>query len=133
TALLDAWRRSLQPAASTPGRALGPHVIARAASENAIRLDVTMQHSGVLLLDQIYDPSWQATVDGRTIAIRRADYLLTALPLSAGKHMVSLVYAPTSYLVGGLLTLLGYLLWLATVVTAWLVRARSRHMGSLQP
>jgi hypothetical protein len=130
TALLDAWRRSPQPAASTSGRAVGPHVIARAASENALRLDVTMQRSGVLLLDQIYDPSWQATVDGRATALQRADYLLTALPLSAGKHTVSLVYAPSSYLLGGLLTLLGYLLWLAAMVAAWLARARFRHMVS---
>jgi hypothetical protein len=126
--LLDAWRRSLRPAASTPGRALGPHVTARAASENAMRLDVTMQRSGVLLLDQIYDPAWQATVDGRAIALRRADYLLTALPLSAGTHTVSLVYAPTSYLLGGLLTLLGYLLWLAAIGASWLLLIRSRRM-----
>ena len=109
-ALLDAWRRTLIPARSpsSGGTAAGPGVTITGSSENGALLRATMRSPGVLLLDQVYDPGWTAMVDGRPVPLRRADYLLTALPLSGGTHSVTLVYAPPSYLTGALLTLLGY-------------------------
>jgi len=127
--LLDAWRRGLRPPPSRPV-AVGPGVAQLARSENAVVLRVTMRRAGALLLDQVYDKDWVATVDdqrtvvhpaagrtsGYTIAPRRADALLTALPLPAGTHRVTLVYAPPSYLLGALLSVLGYALLLGAAL-----------------
>src|SRR5207302_981707 len=58
----------------------GPGITREEWSENAVVLRGTMRRAGVLLLDQGYDAGWSATVDGRPVPLRRADYLLTALP-----------------------------------------------------
>ncbi len=121
--LLDAWRRFLRPPAGQPTQA-GPGVTRLGGVENSVVLRVTMRRAGVLLLDQIYDKDWTATVRDETpdksgeyaVALRRADDLLTALPLAAGTHTVTLVYAPPSYLYGALLSLLGYALVLGAAL-----------------
>jgi len=115
--LLDAWRLFLRPPAGQPTQ-VGPGVTQLGGAENGVVLRVTMRRAGVLLLDQIYDKDWTATARDETrgksgeyaVALRRADDLLTALPLAAGTHTVTLVYAPPSYLYGAILSLLGYLL-----------------------
>jgi len=132
--LLDAWRQFLRPPAGQSTQA-GPGVtrlggaengVTRlGGAENGVTLRVTMRHAGVLLLDQIYDKDWTATVRDEKphkpgeygVALRRADDLLTALPLAAGTHIVTLVYAPPSYLYGALLSLLGYALVLGAALT----------------
>jgi len=122
--LLDAWRRFLRPPAGQPAQA-GPDVTRLGGAENGMTLRVTMRRTGVLLLDQVYDKDWTATVRDETpgkpgayaVALRRADGLLTALPLAAGTHTVTLVYAPPSYLYGAILSLLGYLLVLGAALT----------------
>ncbi len=121
--LLDAWRRFLRPSIGH-SMVIGSDVTRLGGAENGVVLRVTMRHTGVLLLDQIYDKDWTATVRDETpgkageyaVALRRADGLLTALPLAAGTHMVTLVYAPPSYLLGALLSLLGYLLVLGAAL-----------------
>jgi len=145
--LLDAWRRGLRPPASRPV-SVGPGVTLLARSENGVALRVTMRRPGALLLDQVYDKDWVATVDdeatvahpaagrtrtdGYTIAPRRADALLTALSLPTGTHRVTLVYAPPSSLLGALLSLLGYALLLGAVLAelgGWSLRRRRRAAG----
>ena len=122
--LLDAWRRFLRPPAGQPAQ-VGPDVTRLGGAENGVTLRVTMRRTGVLLLDQVYDKDWTATVRDETpgkpgayaVALRRADGLLTALPLAAGTHTVTLVYAPPSYLLGAILSLLGSLLVLGAALT----------------
>ena len=128
---LEAWRRALRPARSRPV-VVGPGVVRIGQTENSIVLRATMRRAGVLLLDQIYDKDWTAAVEdeapggqsaghaskgGYSVPLRRADGLLTALPLAAGAHQVTLVYAPPSYLLGALLSLLGYALALGAALT----------------
>ena len=113
---LAAWRRTLTPPPSGTATVVGPGVTRRGAAENGIVLRVTMRRVGTLLLDQVYDPGWTAIVDGRPASPRRADYVLTALPLSAGVHAVTLVYAPPSFALGAALSLLGYALLLAALL-----------------
>jgi len=138
--LLEAWRLGLRPPASRP-MVVGPGVVQLGRSENGVALRTTMRRTGVLLLDQVYDKDWTATVedeatDGRplrgtqvyTVSLRRADGLLTALPLTTGTHRVTLVYAPPSYPLGALLSLLGY----AVVMAATLAGLRERRSWAPQ-
>ena len=105
---------------------LGPSVTLLGASENGLLLRAQMRRDGVLLLDQIYDPGWTAEVDGRAAVVRRADGMLTAVPLSRGTHRVSVVYAPPSFLLGAALTLLGYAIFFAVALVSL---ARRRGVG----
>jgi uncharacterized membrane protein YfhO len=49
---------------------------------------------GLLLLSQIWDPGWSATVDGQAVPIHQANYIFSAIPISAGEHTIELRYTP---------------------------------------
>jgi uncharacterized membrane protein YfhO len=63
------------------------------------------RRGGYLVVDDGWFPGWTATVDGRETPVLRADYLLRAVHLPPGRHLVRLVYAPLTYLLGATITL----------------------------
>jgi hypothetical protein len=54
-----------------------------------------------------------------------ADYTLMAIPLSAGKHLLRLDYAPDGYVIGRWISLGAIGAYLACVAMLWRVRRRS--------
>jgi len=114
-------------ASSSGGRRAGPGTTVVAYAENGFRLRVALPRAGLLLLDEPYDPGWTATADGRAVPLHRADYLLMALPLGAGKHTVTLAYAPSSYLAGAALTAGGYALVFGMALAGLAARAMSAN------
>jgi|GEM_PF-1875193 len=61
---------------------------------------VKASHSGIFVISQTYDPSWTATVDGKTVPVREVSGLLTAVPVAQGYHTVVLTYKPRSFQAG---------------------------------
>ena len=87
-------------------RGNGRYVPARAhIEEDSVRVDVDAPAPGWLLVNETFYPGWTATVDGRATPVLRADYLLRAVRLPPGRHLVRLVYAPLTYLLGATITL----------------------------
>ncbi len=83
-----------------------------------IVLQVDTGADGLLVLSEIFYPGWQATIDGVTASVVPADYVLQALPVSAGRHQIILEFSPKSFWFGALtslLTLLGSAFFLALV------------------
>ncbi|HKC72959.1 MAG TPA: YfhO family protein, partial [Chloroflexota bacterium] len=81
---------------------------------------------GYLVIDDGWFPGWTATVDGRETRVLRADYLLRAVRLPPGRHLVHLVYAPLTYLLGATITLATALALLVVAMTAGIWRLRRR-------
>ena len=79
------------------------------------------------MLTDSYFRGWKATVDGRDAPIERVDYLLRGVRVPAGTHRVEFRYAPSSFRVGWILSLLG-LVALAALLAVGL-RARRRERG----
>jgi hypothetical protein len=63
---------------------------------NDLRYEVTSDKGGVVVFAEIYYPEWTATLDGRPIDIARADYILRAIGVPAGKHQVEFKFDPVS-------------------------------------
>jgi len=63
---------------------------------NEVRYEVTSDKGGLIVFSEIYYPGWKATVDGQPVKIGRVNYLLRALKVPAGKHLVVMEYRPTS-------------------------------------
>jgi Bacterial membrane protein YfhO len=84
------------------------------------------KRGGYLVIDDGWFPGWTATVDGRETPVLRADYLLRAVRLSPGHHLVHLVYAPLTYLLGATITLATALALLVCAITANVWRLRRR-------
>lgn len=51
-----------------------------------------------------YKPGWKVTVDGQETDMLRANYLLRALPLSAGSHEIIFEFAPASFSTGTIIS-----------------------------
>ncbi|QPC80876.1 YfhO family protein [Phototrophicus methaneseepsis] len=93
-----------------------------------LRLEASTPENALLSLAQVDYPGWQATLDGQPISIRRAYGTLMALEVPAGQHTIEIVYNPSIYHIGAILSL-GT--WLALAILAGLslmhVIVKGRH------
>ncbi|MCX6632084.1 MAG: YfhO family protein [Candidatus Solibacter sp.] len=70
-------------------------VVFTAIDEQHLRLDATPACAGVLVLSDNWYPGWQATLDGKTIEVLRADAAIRAVAVPAGPHRIEMRYAPS--------------------------------------
>ena len=61
---------------------------------NRLAYEVNSQKGGVVVFSEIYYPGWTCTVDGQNTPIARADYVLRAIRIPAGKHTVVMTFDP---------------------------------------
>ena len=65
--------------------------------------EVNSEHDGMFVLSEVWYPEgWKATVDGIDVPLVRANYILRALPISAGRHTVELRFEPSGRKLAGL-------------------------------
>jgi hypothetical protein len=68
-----------------------------------------------------YDKGWQAFIDGKPAPYFRADYLLRAMKVPAGKHTIEFKFHPNSYFMGEKVSLASSLLLILLAFgTAWM-------------
>ena len=71
-------------------------VILTAYQPNALAYEVTSATGGVVVFSEIYYPGWRAYLDGKPVEHGRADYVLRAMQVPAGRHQVEFVFDPQS-------------------------------------
>jgi hypothetical protein len=74
-----------------------------------VEVDVTTGVPGLLILSDAWYPGWEASVDGKSAPIYRADILFRAVPLDAGRHKVVFSFRPASLTIGASVSLVGLL------------------------
>ena len=70
-----------------------------------VEIEAVVDESKFLILSDTYYPGWKAHVDGKLDKIYRADYILRAVYLKPGKHIVKFTYDPFSFKMGAIITL----------------------------
>ena len=75
-------------------------------SANTYSFTADLKRNGFVLVNEIYYPGWEATVDGTSAQILPADYAFRALALSAGSHRIEMRFRPPYLRLAGLASLL---------------------------
>lgn len=85
----------LAPVAAKLGREARP-LAARILRYHNTEIDiaVTTHAAGYLVLNDVWHPWWQATVDGRPTPVLRANVMFRAVAVPAGRHRVAFRFSP---------------------------------------
>ncbi len=78
---------------------LEPQPITKYKGEN-VDIQVLAKHPGLLVLNDVFYPGWQAFVDGQETKILHANYLFRGVLVPAGNHLVTFKYRPMSLMAG---------------------------------
>lgn len=63
---------------------------------NRLVYEISTPNEGVVIFSEVYYPGWQATIDGQPAEIARANYILRAMNVPAGKHTIEMRFDPSS-------------------------------------
>lgn len=61
---------------------------------NELKYSVQTPTGGVLVMSDIYYPGWTATLDGKDIPVGRVNYILRAVVVPAGEHVLVMKFDP---------------------------------------
>lgn len=61
---------------------------------NGYDVDVVVPSAGWILVRQAHDPAWRITLDGTRTEAAKANYISTAVPVTAGRHQLRGEYRP---------------------------------------
>lgn len=93
---------------------------------NRVTIDVDTPGPALLRLADLWYPDWNAYVDGRRTPVLRADYLLRAVAVPAGRHRVEFRFESAAVRNGLLLSLASLLVVLAGFAVSWWLGRRPR-------
>ena len=74
----------------------GKGIILTAYEANALTFEAETDRERLAVFSDIYYPGWRCTIDGQEVDILRADYVLRAVVIPAGKHTVAFRFDPQS-------------------------------------
>lgn len=86
---------------------------------NEVVLDVMLDDAGFVVLADTYYPGWQATVDGVETPVYRANSVVRAVYVPAGRHVITFSFLPQDFVWGTAVSGLALLLALAVGGRGW--------------
>ena len=115
------------PPAVQEGLQETPPVTWRTDTPEEIDIEATCPTAGYIVLSDNYTPDWQATVDGRSAPVLRANVVYRAVALPAGTHNVSFRYRPTVVYASAAISGAALLVLLALMAFPFVVSRRKRE------
>ena len=106
-----------------PSGAKGEAAI-RDPNPNEVEVTASTSAPAWLVLSDTFDDGWKAYVDGQEQTVYRANYVMRAVRLEAGTHVVAFRYEPTAFKIG--LYLSGVSLLLTAAILALSLRSTRR-------
>jgi uncharacterized membrane protein YfhO len=89
------------------------------AKSNLLKYQTENPSDGFLVLSEIYyAEGWKATIDGKETPILRANYVLRALEVPAGKHEIQLSFRPDSFVSGNRISLFSSIAVIGLLIAA---------------
>jgi len=82
-----------------------------------IKLKANVKSPALLVLSEVYYPAgWKAYVDGELTKIYKTNYILRSIFLQPGNHEIEFVFKPSSFTIGLLISIITFVLLMATLV-----------------
>jgi len=96
-----------------------------------VNLSVKMETSGLVVLADLWDPGWQARLNGKLVPILRANHALRGVVVPAGSWSLDFQYRPVSFTRGCRLAVTAICLLLGWAGVAW-VSTRRNAPGQIE-
>lgn len=95
------------------------------ATPNYLKYESNGAAAGLAVFSEIYyEKGWKAFIDNQETTILRANYILRALPIAAGKHTIEFRFQPNAYRTGNTITAISSWLMLLALVASMVVTAK---------
>ena len=92
---------------------------------NQLVYETSSPQDGIVVFSEIYYPGWTATIDGKPADIARADYILRAMNVLAGKHTIEMRFDPQSlHITEGIAYGAMALLLVGVIILIWIYRKK---------
>ena len=92
---------------------------------NQLVYETSSPQGGIGVFPEIYYPGWTATIDGKPADIARADYILRAMNVPAGKHTIEMRFDPQSlHITEGIAYGAMALLLVGVIILIWIYRKK---------
>ena len=92
---------------------------------NQLVYETSTPQDGIVVFSEIYYPGWTATIDGKPADIARADYILRAMNVPAGKHTIEMRFDPQSlHITEGIAYGAMALLLVGVIILIWIYRKK---------
>lgn len=85
--------------------------------------------TGWLVLNDLFYPGWEATVNGAPAIIQPTDYALRGVCVPGGTSEVVFTFQPQILVTGAAVSMIAVVIWIAVVVV-WVVQRRRRHRAA---
>jgi len=108
---------------------LNPVVSITAYTANRVELAVTTSEPGFLVMSDSYSPYWQARDNEVPVEVMRANGIMRAIPLPAGKHRLVMQYRPWPVIIGMAISACGWLALICMIAYHLLSVRRKSTLG----
>jgi hypothetical protein len=112
----------------SPGENLGAARIVK-SSTDALTIEADINRSAILLITDIYTPNWRVVSLPGSVQSKYqllpANYILRAVPLATGHHLLRVEYAPLGFTIGKWISIGAVILFLGIFVKE--TRSPSKH------
>ncbi|MGQ9501001.1 MAG: YfhO family protein [Anaerolineae bacterium] len=81
-----------------------------------ISITVSTDAPGYLVLFDTFYPGWEASVDGRSVPILRANLMFRAVPVMPGTYQVEFHYRPLTVRIGIWISAMAWMIWISLAI-----------------
>lgn len=103
--------------ASEPADVTPVEIVAYTPTKITLRAEPTT--AAALCLTDFQYPGWRATDNGVATPIFTGNYAFRAIHLQPGKHEITFTYSPPGMMLGGILSLIAWTIWMLAVLRVW--------------
>jgi hypothetical protein len=124
----DAQSTGVYPGAAVPGE-----VRVVDDGDQSVVVETTAGQDGVLVFSRAYDQGWHLQIDDQRARVFAVNGAMMAAAVPAGTHRVTLRYAPSSFWMGVVISIVALALWVGLIALSPPNGARQSEAGDAAP